>query len=75
MKLHMNRIKLVLVALISIYILSDHILGELSKTRMSQYYYMEIRCWLIDFNYKLLKAIALIVYYIMIRYFAIKIRK
>ena len=48
-KYRMDKIvKIALVTIIVILLCVDYILGLLSKTRVLQYYYMNIRCWLIN---------------------------
>lgn len=47
-KYRMDKIVRIALAEIIIFVCIDYILGLLSKTRVLQYYYMNIRCWLIN---------------------------
>ena len=47
-KCRMDKIVRIALAEIIIFVCIDYILGLLSKTRVLQYYYMNIRCWLIN---------------------------
>lgn len=65
----MNKIiGIVLVIEIVISICIDYILGLLSKTRISQYYYANIRQWLIDIEHLLLLLIIVTLFYILVRW-------
>ncbi len=64
----MNKIvRIALVAEIIIVVCVDYILGLLSKTRVLQYYYMNIRCWLINIENMLLLIIITTLFYLLIK--------
>lgn len=64
----MNKIvRIALVAEIIIVVCVDYILGLLSKTRVLQYYYMNIRCWLINIENMLLLIIIATLFYLLIK--------
>jgi len=64
----MNKIvRIALVAEIIIVVCVDYILGLLSKTRVLQYYYMNIRCWLINIENMLLLIIIAMLFYLLIK--------
>lgn len=64
----MNKIvRIALVAEIIIVACVDYILGLLSKTRVLQYYYMNIRCWLINIENMLLLIIITTLFYLLIK--------
>lgn len=65
----MNKIiRIVLVVEIAIFICVDYILGLLSKTRILQYYYINIRHWLIDIERLLLLLIIVTLFYLFIKW-------
>lgn len=65
----MNKIiRIVLVVEIAIFICVDYILGLLSKTRILQYYYINIRHWLIDVERLLLLLIIVTLFYLFIKW-------
>nr|DAL49990.1 MAG TPA_asm: hypothetical protein [Caudoviricetes sp.] len=65
----MNKIiRIVLVIEIAIFICVDYILGLLSKTRILQYYYINIRHWLIDIERLLLLLIIVTLFYLFIKW-------
>ncbi len=60
-------VKIALVTIIVILLCVDYILGLLSKTRVLQYYYMNIRCWLINIEDILLLIIIATLFYLLIK--------
>ena len=65
----MNKIiRIVLIIEIAIFICVDYILGLLSKTRILQYYYINIRHWLIDIERLLLLLIIVTLFYLFIKW-------
>ncbi len=64
----MNKIvRIALIAESIIVVCIDYILGLLSKTRVLQYYYMNIRCWLINIENMLLLIIIVTLFYLFIK--------
>lgn len=59
--------KIALAMIIVILLYVDYILGLLSKTRVLQYYYMNIRCWLINIENILLLSIIATLFYLFIK--------
>ena len=51
-KRRMDKIVRIALAEIIIFVCIDYILGLLSKTRVLQYYHIDIRCWLINMFYE-----------------------
>ncbi len=67
-KYRMDKIfKIALAMIIVILLYVDYILGLLSKTRVLQYYYMNIRCWLINIENILLLSIIATLFYLFIK--------
>ena len=67
-KYSMDKIfKIALAMIIVILLYVDYILGLLSKTRVLQYYYMNIRCWLINIENILLLSIIATLFYLFIK--------
>ena len=60
-------VKIALVTIIVILLCVDYILGLLSKTRVLQYYYMNIRCWLINIENILLLIIIATLFCLLIK--------
>lgn len=67
-KYRMDKIfKIALAMIIVILLYVDYMLGLLSKTRVLQYYYMNIRCWLINIENILLLSIIATLFYLFIK--------
>ncbi len=60
--------KIILAVAFIIFLVSDHILGMLSRTRIMQCNYLKIRCFLWDFEYCLLGIIALLLIYYLAKF-------
>jgi len=66
-KCRMDKIVRIALAEIIIFVCIDYILRLLSKTRVLQYYYMNIRCWLINMEDILLLIIIATLFYLLIK--------